>query len=313
MLGKKFGRLTVLELLCHEKSLKKWKCKCECGNTTEVHEHNLKSGGTKSCGCLRTNPNSPYKTDTTFTGLIGIWKGIKKRCMNPNYEHYHLYGGRGIKVTTEWDSFQPFYEWALNNGYQKGLQIDRINVNGNYEPSNCQWVTAKENGRNKRNNKLVTIKRETKTASEWAEIIGITPSALMGRINRGWSDEELLLPRKVKRNVRKFTGKQFTIKRETKAISEWADIAGISYASMRDRIVNDWPEEELLSLRGTVVKKSPSPNKYSGRKISFMGQMISIAELADRAGVSYATMKERIDKGWNEAELLQPKGYRRSR
>ena len=101
--------------------------------------------------------------------IHGIWRGMKQRCQNPNCHSYKNYGGRGINICDEWLDFENFYEWALSSGYQDELQIDRINNDGNYEPSNCRWVTPKENARNKRNNRYITIDGETRCISEWCE------------------------------------------------------------------------------------------------------------------------------------------------
>lgn len=108
--------------------------------------------------------------------LFGLWETMRSRCNNPNREKYGDYGGRGIEVCDEWNrSAEAFCEWALANGYKDGLQIDRIDNNGNYEPSNCRFVTPKTNSRNKRNTVLLTVNGETKCVSEWCETIGISP------------------------------------------------------------------------------------------------------------------------------------------
>jgi hypothetical protein len=106
---------------------------------------------------------------------------------------YHRYGGRGITVCDEWQTFEPFCKWAMSNGYDDCLTLDRINVNGNYEPSNCRWATPKEQANNRRTNHLLTHDGETHTIKEWAEILGINHRTLVGRINQlGWSVEKAL-------------------------------------------------------------------------------------------------------------------------
>ncbi len=110
-----------------------------------------------------------------YPHLYSIWRGMKARCNNPNRPRYRNYGGRGIKVCAEWsNSSEAFIEWALAHGYRDGLQIDRINVNGGYNPDNCRWVTAKENARNRRDNVRLIVDGISKTASEWAEIAGVS-------------------------------------------------------------------------------------------------------------------------------------------
>lgn len=107
--------------------------------------------------------------------LFNIWETMKNRCENPKREKYKDYGARGIKVCDEWKKASAFVEWALSNGYRKGLQLDRIDNNSDYSPQNCRWVTPKENSRNRRNTKLLTINGETKCVAEWCEAIGISP------------------------------------------------------------------------------------------------------------------------------------------
>jgi len=115
--------------------------------------------------------------------LHPIWRGMKARCYNPKALKYKHYGARGIEICDEWrNSYQKFYDWAINNGYVEGLTLDRINVNGNYEPTNCRWVTKTIQNRNKRNNRYLTYNGETKTICEWSEITGIPHTVLYNRI-----------------------------------------------------------------------------------------------------------------------------------
>lgn len=124
---------------------------------------------------------------------------MKRRCYNPEEKFYKDYGGRGIKVCDEWmdkkEGHSNFQKWAAENGWEKGRSIDRIDVNGNYEPNNCRWATPEEQANNRRNNNYVTINGVTKTTSEWARQIGISQNAFTGRINSGWTGEELLKPK----------------------------------------------------------------------------------------------------------------------
>ena len=118
------------------------------------------------------------------TRLYRIWSNMKTRCENPNRKDYKRYGQRGVKVCEEWSDFLTFYEWAINNGYKDGLTLDRIDANSNYEPSNCRWATAKEQGNNRTNNHLITYNGETKTIAQWAEERNINHDTLYSRINR---------------------------------------------------------------------------------------------------------------------------------
>lgn len=123
----------------------------------------------------RDKPNRlTHGYSANYPRLFGIWETMRGRCENPNRAKYKDYGGRGIQVCEEWHDAAKFCEWALENGYKEGLQIDRIDNNGNYEPLNCRWVTPKENSRNRRNTVYLSVKGETKSAAEWAEITCIS-------------------------------------------------------------------------------------------------------------------------------------------
>lgn len=129
----------------------------------------------------------------SYSNLYRVFNAMIERCGKSNAKNYHNYGGRGIKVCDEWiGNYQAFCDWALANGYKKGLQIDRIDNNGNYEPSNCRWVTQKQNCNNTRFNTLLTYNGKTHTMTEWSEITGINLTTLSSRINRGWSIEKSL-------------------------------------------------------------------------------------------------------------------------
>lgn len=138
--------------------------------------------------------NRNYKHGMSNTRLFHIWQNMKKRCHCETYRDYHRYGGRGIKVCDEWrNDFLIFYNWAINNGYKEKLQIDRIDVNGNYSPNNCRWVTFVQQQNNRRNNRWITYNNETHTLAEWAKKVGINRHALGERLNRyGWSFEKAI-------------------------------------------------------------------------------------------------------------------------
>ncbi len=146
LLNKKFGKLTVIKFKEISKDKKAiWYCQCECGKIIETSTHSLKSGNSTSCGCSRIK----YKKFNER--LYRIWAGIKTRCFNEKKKEYKNYGGRGIKICDEWLEYKNFYIWAMTNGYKDNLTIERIDVNGNYEPNNCTWITIQEQQKNKRN------------------------------------------------------------------------------------------------------------------------------------------------------------------
>ena len=196
LIGKKYGRLTVIAEAgrCGSRGVI-WKCRCDCGNETNVKEVCLKSGETKSCGCLHREISKQIKTThgMSRTRLYKEWRNAKTRCENPNTPYYHEYGGRGIKFSSEWDDFVNFRDWAQSNGYDDSLTLDRIDVNGDYEPSNCRWISNAEQQLNKRNNHLLTFKGKTQTLTEWARELGIKERTLSARIiDYKWSIEKAL-------------------------------------------------------------------------------------------------------------------------
>lgn len=169
----RFGRLVVKSLDYQNiKGHLKVPVVCDCGTEKFVGVAELSVGDTMSCGCIVVEKISAqsYKHGGEGTSLYSIWHGVKIRCLNQNSESYPNYGGRGISVCEEWlRDFSTFRSWALSNGYVKGLQIDRVDVNGNYEPSNCRWVTAKINGNNRRDNVILLAFGERKTMKQWSE------------------------------------------------------------------------------------------------------------------------------------------------
>lgn len=193
MTGIKYGRLTPIRFK-RENGTTLWYCKCDCGNYKWVDGSKVRLGHTTSCGCYKNIATK--KHGMTKTRIHNIWCGIRYRCEYKKNDHYADYGGRGIRVCEEWhgdDGFNAFYKWAVGSGYEDGLSIDRIDVNGNYEPSNCRWVSQKEQCNNKRNNVLLTVNGETHTQTEWAEITGISPDLIHARITKlGWRVEKAL-------------------------------------------------------------------------------------------------------------------------
>lgn len=192
IIGKKFGRLTVIKFSHIDKNKKHryFICKCNCGNTKTICSYRLKYGYTKSCGCLRKELG---KNMLTTHGMSKIkeyqtWVGIKARCINKKEPAYMNYGGRGIKICDRWkNSFENFYEDMGERPKRKSL--DRIDNNGNYCKENCRWATRKEQQRNTRTNIMITYKGKTFCAKEWAEKLNIKYPTLYYRIKSGWNIE----------------------------------------------------------------------------------------------------------------------------
>lgn len=145
---------------------KKFLCQCECGKEFEVWGSTYyKENWGGHCGCK----NHRLKG----TRIYSIWENMKSRCNNPNNPNYSRYGKRGVRVCNEWNNFIGFYNWAIANGYNDDLTIDRVDFNGNYEPSNCRWVGFDVQSRNKRNNVLLEINGETKCLKDWCTYLGV--------------------------------------------------------------------------------------------------------------------------------------------
>lgn len=194
MVNKVFGSLTVIREAPNPYKRKhtSWECICECGNKIIAEGTLLRRGYYSSCGCKKAERISKtmFKHGKTNTRIYKIWHCMRQRCNNPNYYEAHLYYERGIKICPEWDNFENFYKWAMENGYKENLSIDRIDVNGNYEPSNCRWATDIEQANNRRNNHYLVYNGEKHTLSEWARIINMNLGTLKSRLKLGWSVEE---------------------------------------------------------------------------------------------------------------------------
>lgn len=194
--NQRFGRLIAKKRVNKPRERGRWLCICDCGEEKEVMQTHLITGKIRSCGCLFSeNVHNYAKTHgCSKDRLYNIWQGMKERCFNSNSSQYYLYGARGIVVCDEWkNSFTVFKEWALNNGYNSQLTIDRIENDKGYSSSNCRWVSYKVQNRNKRTNIQITYNGKTQCLTEWAEEINISPKLLNARINKlGWSIEKAL-------------------------------------------------------------------------------------------------------------------------
>lgn len=187
--GKRYGRLTAIRHVGKQN----WLCRCDCGKEVVVDGRNLTCGHTKSCGCLKLERARERNTThgCSKSRLYRIWKGMRKRCLNENEPAYKNYGGRGIKICDEWlDDYQAFRNWAMENGYDENAPygectIDRIDVNGNYEPGNCRFITLGEQSRNTRHCRQVEVVDSNNdviatygTVTEAVEQTGISKSSI---------------------------------------------------------------------------------------------------------------------------------------
>lgn len=180
-----------------------WKMKCSCGELFVAQPSDSK-GACRKCAMEKLSAErtkhgeSPKQGKRNASKLYSIWVNMRNRCFNSENKSFVYYGGRGISVCDEWNEFLNFEKWAIQNGFEENLTLDRVDVNGNYEPENCRWISRKEQMRNTRSNHLLTYNGDTKTMAEWAEITGIPYSTLKQRINKYNYSVEKALTKPVK-------------------------------------------------------------------------------------------------------------------
>ena len=190
VLGEKYGSLLIIdnaEDFIDKKGKRKRMvlCVCDCGNRLTVRLGKIKERKTDKCFCnVQSHGLSSSK-------IYHIWSSMRYRCDNELSSSYKNYGGRGISYDDRWAYFINFYN-DMNSGYKEGLEIERINNNGNYCKENCKWATRKEQSLNKRTNVFIKHKGQMKTISQWSKITGINRTTIQARIKRGWKEDVLL-------------------------------------------------------------------------------------------------------------------------
>lgn len=200
--GGRFGKLTVLKRDGRNENGKiLWLCRCDCGQYKHFTKEYLKTSRNPNCGCeISERVIAATKHGMSYSKLYYKWSSMKSRCLNKNNDEYANYGARGIKVCDEWadaeKGFENFAKWAFSVGWSENedecpQSIDRIDVNGNYEPSNCRFVTQKEQMNNTRKNIKIAYKGKTMTAKQWSEELGINYSTVWRRISEGLPVEKV--------------------------------------------------------------------------------------------------------------------------
>lgn len=194
LIGQRFGRLVVIERAENSKSGRvQWLCKCDCRNTCVVAANNL-GRTTSSCGCLADESRKSVKHGQRHHRIYYIWCSMKQRCLNPKSQGYKLYGAKGISICSDWATdFEAFYQWVISNSYDDTLSIDRIDNAKGYEPSNCRWITMKQQQNNRSTNQQIEHDGETHTISEWSEITKLPPRLIVLRLSRGWPVSRALM------------------------------------------------------------------------------------------------------------------------
>ncbi len=203
LIGNKYGKLTVIgiakpKIRPNGQRVPMLLCKCDCGKEVNVCSYELTGQKTVSCGCFRKELSHRGTHHQTGTRLHKLWIHMRQRCRDPKIKCYENYGGRGIKVCAEWDSFERFKDWAESNGWddkksRKEQSLDRIDVNGDYCPENCRFVSMKKQENNRRNTPMLTYRGETLPIGEMASKYGLNRVTLYDRIiMRGWSVEDAI-------------------------------------------------------------------------------------------------------------------------
>ena len=201
--GERFGKLTYTGKHCkgnHGKAIGYFDC--DCGNkNVPIYLSAIKGGYRKTCGCLQMNKQCiPSKSRNK---LYSTWRGMKRRCLDKTSKHYHNYGGRGITICDEWlDKFDNFADWAMQNGWEYNLTLERKDVNGDYCPENCTWATVKEQHRNKRNNIFYTYDGRTQCLNDWLEETGVSRGTYYSRIKSGKTSFEELFAKPYKKSIK---------------------------------------------------------------------------------------------------------------
>ena len=225
------------------------------------------------------------KHNLSNTRLYHIWRGMLDRCYNEKNHSYHRYGGRGITCTSEWSNkevgFQTFYDWAMSNGYQEDLTIDRINNNLGYSPDNCRWADAYTQANNKSSNIYVTREGRTQTLKQWTDELGIDYHVVQHRLGLGWSMEDALTKDK------RFDGiETLTYQGRTQTIMEWAVETGMTYNTIKHRVRAGLPVDKILET--PQKEHDVSPTYYKG-------EYHSLREWAKIFNIKFTTLSYRLN------------------
>ena len=302
LVGMKIGKLLVLERVgSDERRRALYRCQCDCGAIVIKTGSSLRHGF-GSCGCAIVEKAKELHTKhgMTNTRLFRIWGGMRDRCNHSKHKDYPNYGERGIIVCDEWNNnFMNFYEWAMANGYRDDLSIDRIDVNGNYEPSNCRWATPKQQANNTRINAYYTYNGRTQSLKMWSEELGVRYSMVLHRhqAHPDWTFEQIFSPA--------FEEKTITYNGKTLTFMGWGKELGIPHQTIYNRYYRnpDASPEELLGTRDKRCKNN----------IIYNGKSQSMAAWSRELGISLSAIKNRrrAHPDWTPEQLFAPVDTRR--
>jgi len=283
--GEKIGRLTVVGYAGSSKErIALWFCRCECGNFTRVHKRSLEIGNTKSCGCLHSEGGSQATHGHTKNGKMTpeykTWSSMMDRVSNPKNSNYMYYGGRGISVCERWLKFDKFF--ADMGERPDGMSIDRIDVNGNYEPSNCRWATIEEQNNNKRNTRHVSHIGKTQNCTQWEKELGLNKGSLYNRLKRGWTMDDAI----TKPCRRRSSDITITYEGKTKTVVEWQKELGLKSDTILSRMRIGWSIERIMT----------TPNKEKKSKMPKKGKMVDTIKAMSENGKTLKEISEAVDR-----------------
>lgn len=301
--GDRFGRLEV-EAVGQVPGAYRYKavCRCDCGTVKAVRFDGLINGAVIGCGCVR-------KERTTTHGLHGSehydrWRHMLDRCYNEESSSFKDYGGRGIKVCQRWHDIKNFVA-DLPDGYRKGLEIDRIDNDGDYEPGNVRWSTRAENCDNRRSGRPITHNGKTQSCTKWAEETGIQRSIIQSRLdNFGWGIEEALTTPVLGIGKRR-DPERFQVGGEFLTMKEIAARTGAPYPTVVKRIkAFGWPIEKVMSERDM---NSEDGRRGRSKKFEFNGEQATINEISAATGISVKLLRKRLcERGWPIEKAVIP-------
>lgn len=335
--GKQFDRWYVIEFFgIFSNGSSKWLCECECGTKKPVFGFSLTKGESRSCGCLQKEVATENWTIHGHhkTRLYSIYMGMKSRCNYDNSSSYDRYRGRGISICEEWNNdFITFYDWANKNGYEEHLTLDRIDNDGNYEPSNCRWATVKEQNNNMSSNIVVTHNGKSQNITQWANELGIHPYTFGARLRKNLDEDKLFARKREIKNKGihakqdKLSGVWYSMKSrclnpnhsgyayyggrgiticdewlDKEVFKEWARSNGYREGLSLDRIDNDQGYGPLNCRWAT--REEQGQNKRKTVWLTHDNETLTLADWAKRLGISTKTLKGRLQVNMPDDKLF---------
>jgi hypothetical protein len=290
-----FGRLTTISSPYKPEGAKSpvQDFVCSCGKKVTKPVSSVRSGNTSSCGCIKKEILAKKNKENAKHGYFGTptyrsWSSMIVRCEDTSHVAYHNYGGRGIKIDQELRTFEGFLKY-LGERPTKEHTLDRIDVNGNYEPGNVRWATRKEQSTNKRNTINIRVGEESGDLNYWHEKTGISKGALHYRISKGWTPEQVLglAVRPRSRTIYiEYRGRRLST-------YEWSKEIGVSASVIKQRLREGRPIDEVLS-----------GNNQKIIYLEALGERLTLAEWSKRTGLPVGTLRHRIYRNWNPHDVV---------